>query len=516
MKHSALFCAVALVASSALLRAQYTDGQAESYVWGQPDFVTSTAAAPPTVSSFKTPTQVTTDASTGRFFVADSANNRVLRFSSESAFIQGAGADCVFGQPDYVTNTAGLSDSEMSAPSGVVVDASGSLWVADTANNRVLRFDAAATVDAPNGTAIAADAVLGQLDFTTGGAFTTQRNMSAPTGVAFDSAGSLYVVDGGNNRILKFTSPSSKIDGANADGLIGQTNFNAGSAATTAAGLSAPTAAAVDEDDNLWVTDTGNNRVLCFDSVSSLTSSGPSATVVIGQADFTTGTAPGAPSATVLTGPTGLSFDTLGRLAISDTGYNRILIYETPGASAAGAAADFVLGQSTFTTSGAATSQTGLSAPAGSIFAENQIFVADKANNRVVSFAIIPGTPSISVPATVNFSGTKKKVIKLHIGNSSANSDVFTAKVTIPSKVSQLATLKFIYQGQDITQTLKAGTFTTSLLASKQIIINIQVTPKSASTSGGGASFSTTLTSTTSSSATTQKTTRLKFKKTTK
>jgi hypothetical protein len=72
-------------------------------------------------------------------------------------------------------------------------------------NSRVLRFDNAATL--ANGAP--ADGVLGQPDFTSGLFDTTQSTMHFPRGLAIDSAGSLWVADNNNNRVLRFTELTS-------------------------------------------------------------------------------------------------------------------------------------------------------------------------------------------------------------------------------------------------------------------------------------------------------------------
>ena len=115
----------------------------------------------------------------------------------------------------------------MAYPYGVFVDAQGRLWVADTGNYRVLRFDSA-TFKA-NGAP--ADAVLGQPDFTHAAAATTQSGMFFPSGVFFDASGRLWVASQDNNRVLRFDGAASKSNGANADGVLGQPGFTSKTAA---------------------------------------------------------------------------------------------------------------------------------------------------------------------------------------------------------------------------------------------------------------------------------------------
>ena len=77
--------------------------------------------------------------SSGSLYVADTQNNRVLVYTGTIS--TGMNATIVLGQTDFSTNTnnaGGLGASSLSVPAGVAVDGSGNLYVADTGNHRVL------------------------------------------------------------------------------------------------------------------------------------------------------------------------------------------------------------------------------------------------------------------------------------------------------------------------------------------------------------------------------------------
>ncbi|MFZ3213647.1 MAG: hypothetical protein WA188_19250 [Terriglobales bacterium] len=112
-----------------------------------------------------------------------------------------------------------------------------------------------------------------------------------------DSAGNLWVGDSGNNRVLQFMPPFA--NGMSATLVLGQASFTTSAAATTQSGLSAPFGIAFDSSGALVVADSGNNRTLLF---TPSFSNNQNAAFVIGQADFTTGTA--ATTATGQTSPT--------------------------------------------------------------------------------------------------------------------------------------------------------------------------------------------------------------------
>ena len=169
---------------------------------------------------------------------------------------------------------------EFAAPQAVVVDTSTNpspVYVADTGNNRILGFRNAASFT--NGQF--ADIVIGQPDFVTtlpqGPNFTTRTTgLTSPQGIAVDASGNLYVIDGANNRILRFPKPFSQTGTIFPDIVIGQSGFGTGAAnqgglsasslffATSTAALSA--SLTFDTTGNLWVTDPGNNRILRFNA----------------------------------------------------------------------------------------------------------------------------------------------------------------------------------------------------------------------------------------------------------
>jgi 6-phosphogluconolactonase (cycloisomerase 2 family) len=151
-------------------------------------------------------------------FVADTANNRVLVFTLNSDnTISNDVPRYVLGQADLKHCSAGTGRSAMNRPSALAVDsAQERLFVADEENNRVLIFSIAAL-----GNNLPAAHVLGQVDFTSRGAAVTLSGMEHPRGVAFDAGQNrLFVVDANNDtRVLVFNT--SKItDGMSAAGIL--------------------------------------------------------------------------------------------------------------------------------------------------------------------------------------------------------------------------------------------------------------------------------------------------------
>ena len=305
------------------------------------------------------------------FLVADSVNNRVVIYSSP--FSNGENATTVLGQANFTSSTAALTAAGMNEPSQAIEDGSGNVYVTDSINNRVLQFKA------PLSSGMNASVVIGQPDFVTGTANTTQNGLNSPVGMAFDASGNLWVTDLGNSRILEYHPPFTT--NMNASLVLGQPDFLTAVPATTSSGLFLPFFLTFDASGDLWASDAGNNRVLEYKPpfVNSM-----GASVVVGQPDFVSFLA--ATTASGLNFPTGVAFDSSGNLWIGDTSNNRVLAFTTP--LSTGMSASLVLGQANFTSSNTAITQNGLSSPYGIAFdSSGNLGVADFGNNRTLGFA---------------------------------------------------------------------------------------------------------------------------------
>lgn len=302
-------------------------------VLGQPDFTTGTwnygmGGSTPSSQGFETPTSVALDAA-GNLYIVDQANGRVLRFNVAATKANGAAADAVLGRPDFTTNGFGTTRSEFFTPQAVAVDAGGNLYVADGSNNRVLRFNNAAT----KGNGADADGVLGQASFTTNTPGAAADKMANPTSLAVDKNANLYVGERGNCRVLIFLNAASKADGASADIVLGKSSFGDGStpASATASTIYFPYALAVDQNNNLYVADGAYNRVLVFYNAPSK-SNGADADAVIGKKDFTSSSSTNAAPDNVGQ-PYGVAVQSsTGKLFVSCYSNSRILRFQAKSA----------------------------------------------------------------------------------------------------------------------------------------------------------------------------------------
>lgn len=136
----------------------------------------------------------------------------------------------------------------------------------------------------------------------------------------------------------------------------------------------------------LFIADTSNNRVLAFSSVP--TDSATAASFVLGQASATANTPATAQNRLALPGSAWLGE---GKFVVADSGNNRVLIWNTPPASAA-ALPDVVVGQSDFVSSLSGTSATNLAFPTAAVIANGRLVVADQNNNRVLVWNRVPSS----------------------------------------------------------------------------------------------------------------------------
>lgn len=214
--------------------------------------------------------------SSGGLYVSDSSNNRLLYFAPGGDTT----ADRVYGQSGSFTSgvknndgqgqTGTSSADSLNFPRGLALDSSGGLYVADRENNRVLFYanDGDTTSDRVYGHASSFTSVVGNDDGGGNASSPTADNLNKPPSVALDSQGGLYVADRDNNRVLYYANDGD----TTADWVFGQfgsftsdvvnNDGNGAAGAPSAQNLNHPQFVMVAADGSLYISDTGNNRVL--------------------------------------------------------------------------------------------------------------------------------------------------------------------------------------------------------------------------------------------------------------
>jgi sugar lactone lactonase YvrE len=290
--------------------------------------------------------------------IGDSGNNRVVIY--RAPVCTGQAASIVLGQPDFSQNGINAGQGKLnpgagtlytpSSMAGMAMDSQGNLWVADAGNCRVLEFRPPFTSN------MNASLVIGQQELTSGGPCTNRAlsasSMLFPGGLAFDPKGDLWVSDTGANRITEYVPP-----------------FSNGMAASIAIGYSA---------------------------LDATPSSNCAAAGMSGKASLNT-----------LCGPVAIAFDANGDLWVGDQSNFRVLEFAPPFQT--GMAASLVLGQPS-------SPQTAVgSAVALAFDRKGDLWVADTFNYRVAEFvppftsgmstSLVLGQPAFALlnPATINY-----------------------------------------------------------------------------------------------------------------
>jgi sugar lactone lactonase YvrE len=239
--------------------------------------------------------------SSGNVYVADTANHTIRKVSSVGVVTTLAGTARISGSTNG-TGSAARFYNPSDAPSGIAVDSAGNVYVADTGNHTIRKVSSAGVVTTLAGTA----GSFGSIDGTGSAA-----RFRSPSGVAVDSSGNLYVADAANHMIRKVT-PAGVVTTLAGTARISGSTDGTGSAAR----FNDPWGIAVDNLGNVYVADTFNH------TIRQVTPAGV-VTTLVGSAG-TSGSTDGTGSNARFNNPFGVAVDTSGYLYIADTGNSTI------------------------------------------------------------------------------------------------------------------------------------------------------------------------------------------------
>jgi uncharacterized protein (TIGR03437 family) len=356
---------------------------------------------------------IDTSTSPAVLYISDTGNNRVLAWRGPEAFASGAAADLVIGQRDRFSTLpqgpGGSLSTGLSAPTGLAVR-NGHLYVADTGNNRILRFPSPLLQ-----TEIFPDLVIGQPSFNSriannGGLSARSLSLAGSRAdLAFDRNGNLYATDPGNRRLLRFPEsllgPGARSN-PGADVVVGQPDFVSATALPVSQQnllirdrIVAPFGIAIDSRGSLYLADSDParpnqfSRILVFDA--NAIRNGTAAVRIIGVLAGAVQPPQELIDRTALIGPSGMALLNES-LVVTDTFSNRILIFpprdQWPDeATSLSPQALTVIGQADF---GARSANRGLpepsaatlSVPTAIAVSGGQIFVTDTGNHRALVF----------------------------------------------------------------------------------------------------------------------------------
>jgi sugar lactone lactonase YvrE len=308
----------------------------------------------------------------GNIFISDDGNNRIRRVDVATGLVatvagNGTTAVAVDGVPATVVG--------LDAPSDVVVDAAGTMLIADTGHHRVRTVRPDGIIGTLAGT--------GEPGYAGDGGSATAAMLTRPTGLALDAAGNVYVADFGNHVIRRVT-PAGTIETIAGTGTPGAEG-DGGPA--VAAQLNGPTDMTVDGAGNVFIADFQNQRVRRVDAGTGIITTVAGTGVAGSSDDFL-------PAVTAaLNGPSDVVIDPNGNLLIADSRSNRIRRVSTVGVidTVAGSRVPGGVGDG-----GSALDATFLTPLRLMATPDGRIFVSDENNSRVrllVPDGVDPGLP---------------------------------------------------------------------------------------------------------------------------
>ncbi|MGA3268956.1 MAG: NHL repeat-containing protein [Verrucomicrobiota bacterium] len=370
------------------------------------------------------PSGVAMDAN-GNLFIADHQNNRIREVATNGIITTVAGN----GTNGYSGDGGAATNAELNLPSGVAVDATGDLFIADGGNSRIREVgtnDIITTV-AGNGTN----------GYSGDGGAATNAQLYGPGSVVVDASGDLFIADQYNQRIREVGTNGiiTTVAGNGTQvGPLGKGGYSGDGGAATNAELNLPSDVAVDANGNLFIADYDNQRIR------EVGTNGIITTVAGNGTEGYSGDG-GAAANAELNLPCGIAMDTIGNLLIADLFNDRIRNVGLNGIITTVAGNGYAAGQipyGGYSGDGGAATNAELFWPSGvALDASGNLLIADQANERIRKVVFNPSgvlTPTLVLNNVgAGNSGAYDVVVSSPYG--SVTSGVVNVTVTLPPVV---------------------------------------------------------------------------------
>ncbi len=300
----------------------------------------------------------------GNLYIADSWNHRIRKVDHQGRISTLAGV----GTPGYNGDGILASTAQLAWPQALMIDSDGSLYVADTGNNRVRRIDTSGLISTLAGN--------GQRGYSGDGGPATQAKLNGPISLVRNANSGLFYIVDGNNQVIRSLDAQGIIRTYAGGGPFSETSIGDGGPATDAQ-LWSPIQATLDGAGSLYVADMSNNRIR------RISPDGVIETVVGAgyRGNFASGYSGDGRFAweAEISLPQGLAFDALGNLYIGDWGNDVIRQVDLQGRI------------NTFAGNG----RYGYSGDGGAIGPEGAVYFTDSNSHRIRRLG--PNRPPVAV-----------------------------------------------------------------------------------------------------------------------
>jgi len=266
---------------------------------------------------FISPDDVAVDAS-GSLYIVETQMHRIRKIDTNGSVSTVAGRPTGYGVGGYSGDGGPATEALLNQPTGVAVDASGNLYIADKNNQRIRRVDINGIITTVAGSGPIPTQWPYDGGYSGDGGPATEALLNQPTGVAVDASGNLYIADANNNRIRR-VDINGIITTVAGSGPTGWQNggYSGDGGSAIGARLSYPTGVAVDVAGNLYIADTNNNRIRKVDASGIITT-------VAGNGTAGSNGDGGPATEAQLNWPRGVAVDVPGNLYIADCRNHRI------------------------------------------------------------------------------------------------------------------------------------------------------------------------------------------------
>ena len=314
----------------------------------------------------------------GNLILSDTENYRVRRVDAQTGLIETIAG---IGSPGYSGDGGAAASAAISTPGGLAIDGAGNIYFADSGNQIIRRIDVNGNISTIAGTPQSQG-------YSGDGGPATSAKLFLPEGIALDSAGNLYIADTGNAVIREVAAGTGRI--STVAGVPESPGYNGDGTATTSQ-LNSPWTVAVGPDDSLYIADTYNNRIRRV--------SGGVISTIAGTGTQGFGGDGGPAGSAALNLPIGVTLDPAGDLYIADSGNDRVrkVSASTGDVNAGTATIQTTIGTGSegFSGDGGAANQARLHGPYALFFAQNgDFYFTDTINNRIRRVLATPFTLS--------------------------------------------------------------------------------------------------------------------------